>query len=301
VTPPLPLGAAGIIGLGKAGGSLAASLLLARVRLAGCTSRSQTRRLSFADRHPDAIAPVASLDELLAQLRDAGAEVLFLAAPDDAIDALAAQLDEAEWLPPVVAHLSGSRGAEALAPLASRCVPAAFHPLAALDGERPIPRDTLLAVDAARDDVAETLERLAAALHTEPARIKRGEHARYHLGAVTSANLAVALLEDGIEHLVAAGVERDLARRSLARLLDSTARAAERRELSEMLTGPIARGDEGTVARHLEILEAGDDREREQNYRALSLRLTDIAPLSDEERARLRALLSDEARAREEP
>jgi predicted short-subunit dehydrogenase-like oxidoreductase (DUF2520 family) len=285
---------AGVLGLGKAGGSLAASL-----HLHGClvatASRSKERRDRFLARHPGAPRPRPSLTKLLTALEQEGGEVLFLAVPDDVLPALGRRLARAPWLPPVIAHLSGSIGAEALFGLATRTVPAAFHPLAALDGERPIPEGTLLAVAARRAPVTKRLLGLASALGLAPAEVRPGAHARYHLGAVVSANLAVALLDEGVRHLAAAGIDEELARVSLARLLDSTARAAEARPLPQMLTGPIARGDVGTVERHLEAL-ASTDEESRWIYQRLSLRLLGIAKLDAPRRARLEALLTSRGR-----
>lgn len=280
----------GVLGLGKAGGSLSASLLSHGVPLVAAMSRDAGRRERFRRCHPQGPVPVARLPRLLAELEEKDAWVLFLATPDDALAGIARRLAKARWLPPVVAHLSGSRGREVLEPLEGLTTPAAFHPLAALDGETSIPEGTLLAVDAGKAAVAKRLSSLAERLLLEPARIKAGEHARYHLGAVTSANLAVALLDDGIRHLMAAGVPERLARVSLARLLESTARGAATRPLPESLTGPIARGDVSTITRHLEKLESARPGS-EEIYRTLSLRLLDIAALEERTRERLRALL----------
>ncbi len=280
----------GVLGLGKAGGSLSASLLAHDVELVAAMSRDAGRRQRFRERHPNGPKPVARLPALLTQLRERGGWLLFLATPDDALASIAKRLASAPWLPPVVAHLSGSRGAEALARLTGKTSAAAFHPLAALDGSAPIPRGTLLAVDATRAAVAKRLADLASRLELAPARIKPHEHARYHLGAVISANLAVALLDEGVRQLVRAGVEEELARVSLARLLASTARGAEARPLPAMLTGPIARGDLSTVAAHLEKLRGAEDGS-DRLYRALSLRLVELAGLDERTKRTLRALL----------
>lgn len=281
----------GVFGLGKAGGSLAASLLAHDVDLVAVASRSAPRREAFARRHPEGPRPVARLSTLLERLRDEGADALFLAVPDDALAPIARALEQRPWLPPVVAHLSGSRGAEVLAILAPRAVPAAFHPLAALDGERPIPEGTLLAIDAPAAPVRRRLESLALRLELEPARVRPGQHARYHAGAVVSANLAVALLAEGVRLLEAAGVEEGVARRGLARLLASTARAAIDKPLPEMLTGPVARGDAGTLERHLAVL--ADDPALSELYRALSRRLCELARLPPEKRRALDRVLDE--------
>lgn len=284
--------AAGVLGLGKAGGSLVASLLGAGMPVDATATRSGTRRAAFRERYPDIRAPAARVTTLLQRLAAAGTDVLFLAVPDDALQDVARTLAKADALPPVVAHLSGSRGPEALAALQDRTTPAAFHPLAALDGETPIPRGTLLAISATRAPARKRLARVAAAIGAEPATVAPGEHARYHLGAVTAANLAVGLLDDGVDHLVRAGVPPGLARTALARLLRSTADACERHPLDRALTGPVARGDASTIARHLEVLANGDD-ETGARYRDLSRRLLDVARLSAAQKKKLRALLDE--------
>jgi len=164
----------------------------------------------------------------------------------------------------LVVHLAGSLGLAALPASLRR---GAFHPLASLDGQTPIPGGALCAIDADRDDDRARLFDLATRLRLSPARVTDAQRARYHAGAVIAGNLATALLQVGMEQLVAVGIDADVARLSLARLLASTAQRASDADLWTALTGPVARGDSATVARHLAVLDTDADR---QIYRLLT-------------------------------
>jgi predicted short-subunit dehydrogenase-like oxidoreductase (DUF2520 family) len=235
-----------VVGRGRAGGSLVASL-----RAAGIDVRVIRARALLAAVRPRVVS----------------ADVVVVAVPDHAIRETAARLQTDA----LVVHVAGSRGVAVLDGVARRR--GVFHLLASLDGRTPVPRGCLCAWDVASpDDDDEVLPRLAKQLGLSPCRVRDDQRARYHAGAVIAGNLATALLHLGIEQLVAAGVDIDVARTSLARLLGSTAERALHAPLDVALTGPVARGDVDTVARHLEVLPPGRARDA---YRLLTRVLVD--------------------------
>ena len=226
-----------VVGRGKAGGSLMASLRRARMKPVSLSSRES--------------------------LRLAHVDIVLLAVSDDAITDVAERLDVAPGV--IVAHVAGARGLEALPIKLRRGV---FHPLAALDGTQPIPAETLCATDGDDDLIDATLHALARRLRLQPRRVVDVDRARYHAGAVIAGNLATALLQLGVEQLQRAGIDEAVARTSLARLLASTAQRAIEAPLGEAVTGPVARGDVATVALHLAVLD--DDDDAADAYRLLS-------------------------------
>ncbi|MDP2340068.1 MAG: DUF2520 domain-containing protein [Deltaproteobacteria bacterium] len=187
------------------------------------------------------------------------ATLVLLCVPDREVGKVAVDVDDDV----LVCHVAGSLGLAALS-FKRRGV---FHPLASLDGKLPVPRGCLCAFDAADDDDALRLQRLAKRIHLSPCRVRDADRARYHAGAVIAGNLATALLQLGIEQLVQAGVDVDVARVSLARLLASTAARSVARPLDEALTGPVARRDAETLAAHLAAIQ---DPTTQQVYRLLS-------------------------------
>jgi predicted short-subunit dehydrogenase-like oxidoreductase (DUF2520 family) len=241
-----------IVGAGRVGLSLARALtrLGEPVRLLGRVAR------------PGAPGLPAVESEWHTALAEAG--LVVIAAPDDAIAAvvervvgLAAIRDGT-----VVLHTSGMHDASVLAALeAQGAATGSWHPLQSIpDGEdaerfRGVP--AVLEGDQRAVSVAHALaERLEMAPILE---LPAAGKARYHAAAVFAANYLVVL--NGIAERLAReagagdasrGLFLPIMRQVLANLDDRTA--------SEALTGPVRRGDVGTVMAHLGVL-VGQDRE----------------------------------------
>lgn len=248
-----------VIGRGRAGGSLAASLRRARVPVRVVSGRAPPRTLT--------------------------ATVVLVAVPDRYVGDVHVGVDDGC----VVAHVAGALSLSSVR--AQRR--GAFHPLASLDGKTAVPRGCLCAIDADVDDDLARLTRLAERIGLVPRRVTDADRVAYHAGAVVAGNLATALLAQGIALLRQVGVDDDVARVSLARLLASTAARAEALPLAQALTGPVARGDAATVAAHLDALDArGAGDVTAAVYRALTgVLVDDVADLDPAARAGLRSAL----------
>lgn len=169
-----------------------------------------------------------------------GVDALVIAVPDDAVATVSGAVAPDDGA--VVLHLSGSLGLDVLAPHPRR---ASLHPLVPMPdadtGCRRLLAGPAFAVDG--DPLAGDLARL---LGGRARRVAPDDRAAYHAAACMAANHLVALL--GQVERVAAGVGLsvddfvDLARASL----DDVARLGP----TAALTGPAARGDEATLARH---------------------------------------------------
>ncbi|MBX5441746.1 MAG: DUF2520 domain-containing protein [Solirubrobacteraceae bacterium] len=173
----------------------------------------------------------------------AGAGVVLLAVPDAEIAAAAAAVPPG----PLVGHCSG---ATTLAPLAPHEA-FSLHPLMTVPGARAgdDPRAVFAGATAAVAGSTPRAEAVATALARtlgmRPVEVADADRAAYHAAASVAANFLVTL-EAAAERLAAtAGVDRAaLAPLVRAALENWAALGGER-----ALTGPIARGDEGTVAR----------------------------------------------------
>jgi predicted short-subunit dehydrogenase-like oxidoreductase (DUF2520 family) len=199
-----------------------------------------------------ALAAVDGWDAELVAHEDASAEgvdLLVLAVPDGEIATLAAAVMPVPTT--AVAHLAGSLGLDVLAPHARR---AAMHPLlalpnAALGAER-LRSGAWFAI--AGDPIAAAV---VESLGGRSFEIADADRAAYHAAACIASNHLVALLAQ--TERVASGVGApfeaylDLVQVTLdnVRALGPTA----------ALTGPAARGDTATIARHLAAL-AEDER-----------------------------------------
>jgi predicted short-subunit dehydrogenase-like oxidoreductase (DUF2520 family) len=163
----------------------------------------------------------------------AGADCVLLCVPDAEIANAAAQVTAG----PLVGHVSG---ATTLAPLAPHEA-FSMHPLMTVPGAF---AGAGAAVAGSTDRALETARSLAEALGMTAFEIADDDRAAYHAAASIASNYLVAL-EDTAERLLATtGAPRS----ALVPLVRATVENWAR-EGAGALTGPIARGDEETVAR----------------------------------------------------
>lgn len=220
------------------------------------------------------------------------ADFWLLATPDDALGALAATLAEArdDWSGTVVFHCSGAASSELLAPLAQAGASvASAHPVHSFAD----PQHSLVTfagtwcVLEGMSAATEALAALFAAAGARPFVAARCNKALYHASTAMASNLLVALLHQAEQALCdATGLSPVEARDMLAPLARHTLENYCRDGAVAALTGPVARGDGQTVARHLEVLtrRAEEDphrddtaREAAATYRSLSRTAVDIA------------------------
>ncbi len=263
-----------LVGPGRAGTAVALALVDAGWRAAAVAGRS-----------PDAPSTVALARRLGARtvpVDDAGAAVslVVLATPDAAIEATAAVITASLRPGALVVHLSGARGLDALAPIVAArddVEVGALHPLQTLPaGAEGAALAGAWAAVAGPNVVGE----LALAMGLRPFPVPDAARARYHAAACVASNHVTALLGQ-VERLAAsAEVPLDAFRP----LVESTVANAFERGPQAALTGPVARGDAGTVAAHLDALPT-DERAA---YRALAAEAHRLSARDDVE---LEALL----------
>jgi predicted short-subunit dehydrogenase-like oxidoreductase (DUF2520 family) len=238
------------------------------------------------------------------RVRDAAleADAWWLAVPDDEIYGVAGRLAEA--LPatrrpgapqPLAIHSSGLGSVHLLKPLYEQGVRVlCLHPLQTFAGEpkAELLRDVPCAVTALEERDLQLGEELATRLGMKPFRLADEKKTLYHLSAVVGCNLLVAL-ESEAKRLMDEATGESHGLDHLSVLLETTMRNLLRSgEPAFALTGPVARGDIGTVRAHLRLLDRESPR-LARSYRALSLEaLTLAAPrLDDEQVETLRELL----------
>ena len=279
-----------LIGAGRVGSSLAGALHHAGLEVEFIVDRD-----AAAARAAAALCG-ATPAVTLAALPEGGPALIFLTVPDDAIAAAAAELAAAAKAGPgtAVVHCSGSLPAAILAPLRPHTRRlASMHPLQSFAGRRQEWRrwrGIHIALEGEEETVV-LLEEIARQLQSRPFRLTAGAKTDYHIACVLLSNCLVGLYDAADELL--AGVElpaeekramtEPLLRNTIANVIASGPGAA--------LTGPVSRGDTGTITAHLRALAA----ERPgllELYRTLSLRLVKLA----EQEGRLTLLQSEQLR-----
>jgi predicted short-subunit dehydrogenase-like oxidoreductase (DUF2520 family) len=167
-----------------------------------------------------------------------GADVVLLCVPDGEIAAAAAAVAPG----PLVGHCSGATGLDVLAPHEAF----GLHPLMTVTRRGADFAGAGAAVAGSSARALAFARRLAERLGMRPFEIAAEDRAAYHAGASMASNFLVAL-ETAAERI--SGVDRSL--------LVPLVRASVETWAAEgpaALTGPIARGDEATVARHREAI-----------------------------------------------
>ena len=182
------------------------------------------------------------------------ADLLLIAVRDDAIGEVADRLVPLSAGARAAVHLSGLTSVTALAPLAAAGLETgAFHPLQTLpEPEAGAARLRGAWVAVTTDDPALRVElhALAASIATRPFDLADEARPTYHAAASAAANYVVACLRMAHELFTAAGVPFDAARP----LVEAVVANVFSLGTGRALTGPIARGDAGTVAAQLEAV-----------------------------------------------
>lgn len=277
-----------IIGGGRAGRALALALTRASVPVLVCTRRKSDL--------PSTIN--SSLEPWTTALEGAG--VILVAVPDDAIEDVAARLRQATLTSAVVLHCSGLRDRSALALLEGRVAGlGSFHPLQTLAGDTDAAERLKAAYAVLEGDATAVAagRQLARVLGMQAIEIQAASKPLYHAAAVIVSNYTVALSALAERLALAAGIPAEAAGRIFLPLLEGTWRNLEMRGTTDALTGPIVRGDAGTVRAHLEAL----DGEARRLYAVMGLEALKVARkagLSDQQAAAIDAALRDAMTAR---
>lgn len=228
-----------------------------------------------------------------------GADIVLLTVPDRAIPSLAIQVAAGGALRhgAVVAHCAGGLPAGVLSGVtAAGGHRGCMHPLqsfADVDTAIRMLPDTFFFLEGDAEAV-DVLRSVVIALKGRPITMESKGKALYHAGAAAASNFLVVLIEYAVQLFFRAGVERETALAALLPLIKGTVENLEQVGLPDALTGPIARGDIGTVKRHMKALRdiPGDT---VRLYRVMAQRTIDLAlqkgTLSDDDARALRGLL----------
>jgi predicted short-subunit dehydrogenase-like oxidoreductase (DUF2520 family) len=241
----------GVVGVGRVGAVLGAALARAGHRVVAASAVSQASRDRAETMLPG--VPVRDVASVVA-----AAELVLLTVPDDALPEVVSGLAATgAWQPGQIAvHTSGRFGIGVLDPVRSaHVIPLAIHPAMTFSGTS---SDLAALADCsfgvtAPEAARPVAEALVLEVGGEPVWIEEEDRARYHAALSHGANHLVTLVAQAMQVLAGAGVEAP--DRVLGPLL-GTALDNALRQGDAALTGPVARGDAGTVAAHLRELRS---------------------------------------------
>ena len=265
--------AIGIVGAGRVGAVMGASLMRAGHRIVGASGVSEDSLSRIESLLPG--VPRLEIEDVVR-----AAELVFLTVPDDALAELAAGLAAVgAWRPgQIVIHCSGRHGLSALDGAAGAgVIPMAIHPAmtftgTSLDLDRMVGATFAVTAPSAFLPIAQAL---VVEMGGEPLSLDDEQRPLYHAALVHGANHVVTLVTQAAALLSAAGVEEP--GRVLLPLVHASVDGAlaDAAGAVTTLTGPVVRGDAGTVAAHVSSLAHRP--EALHAYRAMALATADLA------------------------
>lgn len=242
-----------IIGLGRAGTAIGCLLRRAGypiVAVAGRSQASLAERIRYTGGRAftaDGVAEAASL-----------ATCIFITTPDDNIAQVCRQIAGRGGFKPgdKVIHMSGAGGLNLLEPARQAGANVAcIHPIqsfADIEGAiRNIPRSTFGIT--ADEDLQEWCAALVRTLGGIPFTVPEAIKPLYHAAACMASNYLTTLIHMVEETYLFLGLSRDEAIRAFWPLVEGTIKNIETKGSVQALTGPISRGDSGTIAQHLDV------------------------------------------------
>lgn len=241
----------GIIGMGHVGPVIGSALRAAGHTIVGVSASSERSRERADDMLPG--VPILSVEDLVER-----SEVVILAIPDDAIEGLVQGLAQmGRWQTgQLLIHLSGAHGVGILsAATAQGVIPLAIHPAMTFTGT---------SIDVARlvgtpcavtapPLVLPIAQALVVEMGGEPVEVLEENRALYHVGLAYGSNFLNAIVLQSLEILRVAGIEDP---GTFVTPLLSAALDRSLRQGVTAISGPVSRGDAGTIDTHLTVLHA---------------------------------------------
>ena len=203
------------------------------------------------------------------------ADLVFIATPDDIIPVVASQV---RWRKgQMVVHCSGADSVDILNPAKTAgSQTGVFHPLQTFAaGLEENLKSITFAVEA-EEPLLTQLKEMAQMLGGHWIELKSKDRVIYHAAAVFACNYLVTLTGIAAGLWESIDVPRYQAIRALLPLMRGTINNIEATGVTQSLTGPIARGDLGTIKKHITALD-NIDPDITKLYRELGLNTIPIA------------------------
>lgn len=239
----------GFIGAGTVGTALALRLSQKGYPVVAVSSRSPTSAKKLAQ----AVNNCTVLDN--AQGVADTAELVFITTPDGAIPLVASQV---QWhTGQSVAHCSGADSTDVLEPARKLGAQVGvLHPLQTFASVEQaienIPGSTFSLE--AEEPLLGILKDMTTSLDGDWVELKAEDKVLYHAAAVIACNYLVTLVKLSTDLWQTFSIPSDQATRALLPLIRGTVHNISTVGIPQCLTGPIARGDTGTIRKHLEAL-----------------------------------------------
>ncbi|MDO8885919.1 DUF2520 domain-containing protein [Candidatus Oleimmundimicrobium sp.] len=187
-------------------------------------------------------------------------DVIFITTQDDQIENVCKEIAHKNGFKTgdMVLHMSGALSIKVLksADEAGACI-ASIHPIQSFaDIDLAIKQlpGTYFGVTAG-DEIWPFAFELVKDLGGEPILVKDEDKSLYHAAACVTSNYLVALLHFAQEIYSSIGISQEVSIKAIWPLVEGTLKNIKQKGTSQALTGPIARGDLGTIEKHLSSIK----------------------------------------------
>ena len=208
-------------------------------------------------------------------------DTLFLTVSDQAIGKVYSEIQKYNLSGKILAHCSGAMTSEIFSGISQKgALGCSVHPICAVSSKQTGYRDLSKAYFTIEGNDNNQLLSLLQKCGN-PVEILSSEHKiKYHGAAVFASNLVIALYHRAAEMLKACGLSEEFSKKALEPLFLQNCNNIVTKGVVSSLTGPIERGDDGTVRKHLAVLEE----EEKTLYQLLSRELLLVAKEKNPER-----------------
>lgn len=269
----------GFIGAGKVGFTLGKFFTQGKIPVTGYYSRhgeSAKEAAAFTG-----TKQYEKIEKLVCE-----SDAIFLTVPDGEISSVFEEIKELEITGKQICHCSGAMAAREAFPGIDKTGAYGYsiHPLFPISskydvyGELPGAFFCLEGSGPHLDGWEQILRTLGCKTRIIAAESK----VKYHAACAISSNLICALVQESIELLADCGFSKEEALAALAPLLRCNMEHILAKGPVPSLTGPVERNDVLTVKKHLDCLQAPEDREL---YQAASKKLVQVAKQKNPERS----------------
>jgi predicted short-subunit dehydrogenase-like oxidoreductase (DUF2520 family) len=185
---------------------------------------------------------------------------IILTVPDDEVEQVTAELasSDVEWKDKFVFHCSGLLSSESLIPLEKKGAwTASIHPVQSFPRKKPKShafQDIYFSLEGKKNSL-ELAKKIVRQLDGKHFFIDAKNKPLYHTACSMASNFLVTLLDTAIELLEQAGLTKSEASQVLFPLVQGTLQSVKKFDASSALTGPIVRGDERSIAQHIQALQ----------------------------------------------
>lgn len=274
----------GIIGAGKVGCSMGKYMKEHGLPVVGFFSRSarsteEAGTFTGTERFEDLKSMVTACD------------VLCIATPDDAIGEVWEEIQRISGEFPetcslehkVLCHFSGSLSSVVFSGIdstgASGC---SVHPMSAFSDKFTSYRqlNSVIFTMEGQNEACSVMSEILSALSNPVLKIKPESKIRYHCSASLVSNFMIGLYQMGLDLLGECGIGVEDGKRLFRPLVEQNVKKMLENGPAAALSGPIERGDGGTVEKHLVALDA-EDREL---YRLLGKKVLAVAERKNPDR-----------------